>query len=178
MKAIKCFFLSLSVSMLVTVAAFGQGVAAAKVPYKAIEIEKFTVRQGVELPDKDVDALMKATIENFRESKRFDSVTIVGEASTVEASPKLKMTGEVTKYVKGSRAARYLVGFGAGKTKLMVDVKLTDAGTGEVVFNQVVDGDVTWGLFGGSSESAKGGVSDEVIREMKKRGLAGDKKKG
>lgn len=176
MKVIKSIFFAISVSILLTVAAFGQA-APAKGPYKAIEIEKFTVRQGVELPDKDVDALMKATVENFRQSNRFDSVTMVGEAATVEAAPKLKLTGEVTKYVKGNRAARYLVGFGAGKTKLMVDVKLTDIATGEVVFNQVVDGDVTWGLFGGSSESAKGGVSDEVIREMKKRGLAGEKKK-
>ena len=176
MKAIKYFCFALSFSMMLTAAAFGQA-ATTKTPYKAIEIEKFTLRQGVELSDKEVDELMKATVENFRASKRFDSVTMVGEASTVEAAPKLKISGEVVKYVKGNRAARYLVGFGAGKTKIMVDVKLTDASTGEVVFNQTVDGDVTWGLFGGSSDSAKGGVSDEIIREMKKRGLAGDKKK-
>lgn len=176
MKATKYLFLAISVSMLFAVAAFGQ-TTAAKVPYKAIEIERFSVRQGVELDDKEVDELMKATVGNFLASKRFDSVTMVGETPTAEAMPKLRITGEVTKYVKGSRAARYLVGMGAGKTKIMVDVKLTDAETGEVVMNQVVDGDVTWGLFGGSSDGAKGGVSDEIIREMKKRGLAGEKKK-
>lgn len=174
MKALKHLFMAASISMLLAAAAFAQGTTA-KVPYKAIEIEKFTVRQGVELVEKDVEALMKATVENFQASRRFDSVTMAGEAQTVEATPKLKLSGEVTKYVKGNRAARYLIGFGAGKTKLMVDVKLTDVATGEVVFNQVVDGDVTWGFFGGDSESAKGGVSDEVIREMKKRGLAGEK---
>ena len=176
MKSIKYLFLAISVSMLLTMAAFGQ-TATAKGPYKVIEIEKFTVRQGVELSGKDVDELMKATAENFRDSKRFDSVTMAGEASTAPIGPKLKISGEVVKYVKGNRAARYLVGLGAGKTKIMVDVKLTDTATGEVLFNQTVDGDVTWGLFGGSSDSAKGGVSDELIREMKKRGLAGDKKK-
>ena len=176
MKAIKYFLLAVSISMLLAAAALGQS-ATAKQPYKAIEIEKFTVRQGVELSDKDVDELMKATVENFRASKRFDTVAMVGEAGASEGTRKLKISGEVVKYVKGNRAARYLVGFGAGKTKIMVDVKLTDAATGEVVFNQTVDGDVTWGVFGGSSDSAKGGVSDELIREMKKRGLAGDKKK-
>jgi len=176
MKVIKTLFLVISMSMLLSAAALGQATVA-KVPYKAIEIDRFTVRQGVELPDKDVDELMKATISNFRASNRFDSVTMAGEAATVEAAPKLKVSGEVTKYVKGNRAARYLVGLGAGKTKLMVDVKLTDAATGEVVFHQSVDGDVTWGLFGGDSDKAKGGVADEIIREMKKRGLAGDKKK-
>ena len=159
--------------MLLAAAALGQ---TAKGPYKAIEVERFTVRQGVELADKDVDDLMKATVENFRASNRFESVTMAGEASSTEATPKLKVSGEVTKYVKGSRAARYFIGLGAGKTKLMVDVKLTDAATGEVVFHQSVDGDVTWGLFGGDSDKAKGGVADEIIREMKKRGLAGDKK--
>src|SRR5687767_658711 len=169
MKSLKYLFVAISISMMLALAAFGQA-AAAKGPYKVIEIEKFTVRQGVELSDKDVDELMKATVENFRDSKRFDSVTMAGEASTPPTGPKLKISGEVVKYVKGNRAARYLVGLGAGKTKIMVDVKLTDTATGEVLFNQTVDGDVTWGLFGGSSDSAKGGVSDELIREMKKRG--------
>jgi curli biogenesis system outer membrane secretion channel CsgG len=176
MKGIKYPLVAICVSMMLAFTAFGQATEK-KGPYKAIEIEKFTVRQGVELADKDVDELMKATVSNFRASNRFDSVTMTGEAAAVDATPKLKVSGEVTKYVKGNRAARYLVGLGAGKTKLMVDVKLTDAATGEVVFHQVVDGDVTWGLFGGDSDKAKGGVADELIREMKKRGLAGDKKK-
>ena len=174
MNSLKYLFLAICVSMLLGVAAFGQA-AEAKQPYKAIEVERFTVRQGVEFPEKDLDELVRATINNFKASKRFESVTAAGEASTVEAARKLKVSGEVTKYVKGNRAARYMIGLGAGKTKIMVDVKLTDAATGEVVFNQVVDGDVTWGLFGGDSDSAKGGVADEIIREMKKRGLAGEK---
>ena len=176
MKAVLSLVFALSFSVFFATDAFGQTVT--KQAYKAIEIERFSVRQGVELEQKDVDELMSATVNNFKASNRFDSVVMAGEAATVEAAPKLKVSGEVTKYVKGNRAARYLVGFGAGKTKLMVDVKLTDASTGEVVFHQSVDGDVTWGLFGGDSDKAKGGVADEIIREMKKRGLAGEKKKG
>ena len=176
MKAVLSFVFAVSFSVFFASAAFGQ--AATKQAYKAIEIERFTVRHGVELEQKDVDELMTATVNNFKASNRFDSVVMAGEAASVEAGPKLKISGEVTKYVKGNRAARYLVGFGAGKTKLMVDIKLTDAASGEVVFHQSVDGDVTWGLFGGDSDKAKGGVADEIIREMKKRGLAGEKKKG
>lgn len=176
MKLVSNLFLALSVLVLLAAAAFGQAKPVKQV-YKAIEVERFTVRQGVEFSDKDLDELIKATVSNFRSSNRFDSVTLAGETAATEASPKLKVSGEVTKYVKGSQAARYLVGFGAGKTKVVVDVKLTDAATGEVIFNQSVDGDVTWGLFGGDSDKAKGGVADEIIREMKKRGLAGDKRK-
>ena len=174
----KHLFLSVSVCMVLAVAAFGQAATPAKGPYKAIEFERFTVRQGVEFTDKEMDELMKAAIKNFVRSNRFDSVTLAGETGPVEvAGPKLKISGEITKFVKGNQAARYLIGFGAGKTKIMADIKMTDAATGEVVFNQVVDGDVTWGVFGGDSDDAKGGVADEVIREMKKRGLAGEKKK-
>ena len=161
--------------MMLAVAAFGQ--ATAKAPYKAIELERFTVRQGIEFTEKELDELMQAAVKNFVRSNRFDSVTLAGGTPVETAGPKLKISGEITKYVKGSQAARYLIGFGAGKTKIMVDIKMTDSATGEVVFHQVVDGDVTWGVFGGDSDDAKGGVADEVIREMKKRGLAGEKKK-
>lgn len=174
----KYLFLVISVCLVATVAAFGQAPADAKGPYKVIEFERFTVRQGVEFADKDLDGLMNAAVKNFVKSNRFDSVTLAGAPTTTEvAGRKLKISGEITKYVKGSQAARYLVGFGAGKTKIMADIKMTDAETGEVVFNQAVDGDVTWGVFGGDSDDAKGGVADELIREMKKRGLAGEKKK-
>ncbi|MEP6704504.1 MAG: DUF4410 domain-containing protein [Acidobacteriota bacterium] len=177
MKSIKYLFLAMTVSIFLAGASFGQA-GAAKQPYKAIELEKFTVRPGVEFADKDLDELMRATARHLIASKRFDSVTMRGDAPTVETSgPKLKISGEITKYVKGSQAARYLVGFGAGKTKIMADIKMTDATTGEVVFHQAVDGDVTWGAFGGDSDAAKGGVADEMIREMKKRGFAGEKRK-
>ena len=180
----KHLFLAVSVCMMLAVAAFGQTTPAAspaaitaKGPYKVIEFERFTIRQGVEFTDKELDELMNAAVKNFTKSNRFDSVALAGGTPVEVAGPKLKISGEITKFVKGSQAARYLIGFGAGKTKIMADIKMTDAETGEVVFNQVVDGDVTWGVFGGDSDDAKGGVADEVIREMKKRGLAGDKKK-
>ena len=177
MKIVSSLFVALCLSLVLSVVGFGQDAKSSKGPYKAIEIERFSVRQGVEFPDKDLDELMNATVKNFQDSKRFDSVALSGGEATETAGPRLRISGEVTKYVKGSRAARYLVGFGAGKTKIMADITMTDTATGEVVFHQVVDGDVTWGVFGGDSDAAKGGVADEIIREMKKRGLAGDKKK-
>ncbi|MEO8574165.1 MAG: DUF4410 domain-containing protein [Pyrinomonadaceae bacterium] len=176
MKAIKYLVLATSVSMLLAAAAFCQP-STNKRPYKAIELEKFTVRQGIEFADKDIDEL-RTTVKHLVASKRFDSVTMTGDAPAAEtAGPKLRISGEITKYVKGSQAARYLVGFGAGKTKIMTDINMTDATSGEVIFHQVVDGDVTWGVFGGDSDDSKGGVADEMIREMKKRGFAGEKKK-
>ncbi len=72
---------------------------------------------------------------------------------------------------------RYFVGFGTGKTKIIADVKFSDAATGEIIHQQTVDGEVTWGVFGGDSDGAKSGLADEIIRVMKTKGFAGDKKK-
>jgi curli biogenesis system outer membrane secretion channel CsgG len=168
-----------AVGLILAVAALGQQATAAKKIYKNIEIEKFTIRQGVEYPAADIDPLANALVNNFRDSKRFDNVSLAGQATPAEstAADSLRISGEVIKYVKGSRAARYLVGLGAGKTKIIVDVKFVNAATGETVLQQTVDGDVTWGIFGGDSDKAKSGVADEIIRLMKKEGLAGEKKK-
>lgn len=102
-----------------------------------------------------------------------------GAAQTEQASStgKLKISGEITKYVKGSRAMRYMVGLGTGATKIIANVKFVNAETGETVLEQTVDGDVTWGLFGGSSDDAKSGVADEIMRTLKKNNFAGEKKK-
>ena len=180
MKIIKYLCVSVSVCLLFVTAALAQQDMTAKKAYQNIEVSKFTIRQGVEFPAEDLDGLTKSLVNNLQKSKRFDTVSVIGEsASTTEGSnsSKLQISGEIIKYVKGNQAARYLIGFGAGKTKIIADIKFVDAKTGAVVHQQTVDGDVTWGLFGGDSGKAKGGIADEIIRVMKKIGLAGEKNK-
>jgi len=45
------------------------------------------------------------------------------------------------------------------------------------VLQQTVDGVVSWGLFGGDSDSAKGNMANDILQAMKKAGLVGEKKK-
>ena len=150
-------------------AAFGQ----ASEPYGTVEIEKFAVAQGVEFPENDLNELMSYMVTHFNKSRRFDSVFLSTDSAAQTASAKrVKITGTVSKYSKGSRAARYLVGFGAGRTKLVADVKVVDAETGNVLFEQKVDGHVYGGLFGGETDSAKGGLASEIIKTMTKKGFA------
>ena len=178
MKLIKYLCSSISLCLLLVTAFFAQQAETAKKPYQNIEVAKFTIRQGVEFPEKDIDALTQGLVKTLQNSKRFDAISVAATSDNAATdTPKLLISGEIIKYVKGSQAARYLIGFGAGKTKIIADVKFVDAKTGTVVHQQTVDGEVTWGIFGGDSDGAKGGVADEIIRVMKKNGLAGDKKK-
>ena len=170
--------MAMSVCMLLVASISAQQSNTAKKIYQNIEIEKFTIRPGVEFPADKIDSLTKSVVNTLSKSKRFSSVTETGATATPDSSetPTLKISGEIIKYVKGNRAVRYMVGMGMGATKLIADVKFVDAKTGEVVHQQTVDGDVTWGLFGGDAESAKSGLADEIMRVLKKS-YAGEKKK-
>lgn len=149
--------------------AYGQ----ASEPYGTVEIERFTVADGVEFSDGELSELMSYMVTHFNKSRRFDSVFLSTDAAS-QTTPgrRVKISGAVSKYSKGSRAARYLVGFGAGRTKLVTDVKVVDAETGNVLFEQKVDGHVYGGLFGGETDAAKGGVASEIIKTMTKKGFA------
>ena len=157
--------------VLTTQSAFGQQ------PYLTVEIEQFTVRDGVEFPADDVEKLTRSLVENFNRSKRFEKVFLSGDPASAEApARRLKISGEIVKYDKGSQAARYLIGLGAGKTKLIADVKFVDVETGDVVLQETVDGVVSAGLFGGSKGGAKDNLSSDLIKSMTKKGLASKKR--
>jgi hypothetical protein len=142
-------------------------------PYKIVEVEKFTVEQGVEFSDNDMNELMGYLVTNFNKSRRFESVFLsTDSASQAAPARRAKVSGTVTKYSKGNRAARYLVVFGAGRTKLVAHIKVTDAETGDVLLEQNVDGHVYGGLFGGETDAAKGNMSSEIIKSMTKKGYA------
>jgi curli biogenesis system outer membrane secretion channel CsgG len=79
----------------------------------------------------------------------------------------LKLNGTVTHYDKGSRAKRYLVGFGAGKTKIVAHITVADKETGEVLFEDDVDGKVVMGGMGGDSLGATRGLAKEVAGKIK-----------
>lgn len=168
MKLISHMVVSCVVLMFATTL-FGQ----ASEPYSTVEIERFAVAQGVEFSDGELSELMGYMVTHFNKSRRFENVFLATDAASQSASPRrVKISGTVSKYSKGSRAARYLIGFGAGRTKLVTDVKVVDAESGKVLFEQKVDGHVYGGLFGGETDAAKGGVASEIIKTMTKKGFA------
>ncbi len=65
----------------------------------------------------------------------------------------LKIRWQLAAYDEGSRALRYLVGFGAGRGKIVVRARFVDSKNREVAAIQS-EGSITMGAFGGSYEAA------------------------
>ena len=150
-------------------AAFAQD-AVSSVPasdLKSIEVSKFDVHEDVKFPDSALDVMTSEIVDELVKLKRFDKVT--SSASAVpHTGTTLLLTGTVTKFQPGSRATRYLVGFGAGKTKIVAAIKIVNKDTGAVVLEKSVDGKVIMGMFGGDSNGATRGLAKEVASDIKK----------
>jgi hypothetical protein len=99
----------------------------------------------------------------MQKTKKFKQVLHAGETAADNA-PTVRVIGTLTEFKAGSRTKRYLVGFGAGKSKVTAHVKFLDAATGQVLFEQDVKGDVVMGVFGGDS----GGMTRELAGAVTK----------
>jgi hypothetical protein len=64
---------------------------------------------------------------------------------------------------------RYMIGFGAGKTKIKATIRFTDAASGDVVFEKDVYGKVIMGFAGGDSMGAAHGLAKEVAKVAKEK---------
>lgn len=81
----------------------------------------------------------------------------LGNRFTVASAPapgSLTIATKLEQFNPGSRAARYFVGFGAGKGRMDVLVTLVDTDSGSVVGSANVGCNVVGGLFGGSIQKA------------------------
>ena len=143
--------------------------ASEKNKYQNVEVAPFTAQEGVKLTPEELKALTDTVVKELGEIKKFKQVLREGETPADAAAPTLKITGTVVKYKAGSRAKRYLVGFGAGKSKLIADVKFIDGATGTVLYEQKADGDVVMGLFGGDSSGTKSEMAEQVAKYAKKK---------
>jgi hypothetical protein len=99
---------------------------------------------------------------------------LVPEQQCDDDERSLVFGGRVTDYKKGNQAARYLVGFGAGKQKFAVDAVLKRKSDGSVIAqDEVVDRKVG-GLFGGSKDKGKQDFAEKVA-DFIHEGLTGKK---
>ena len=136
--------------------------------YETVAVAPFTVAEGLDVPADYLTALMEEIVGELQQTKKFRNVR-VGDESSASAPRLLRLDGTVTEFDKGSRAARYFVGFGAGRTKIQAHVKFIDAATGAVVFEDDVDGKVVIGAFGGDSKGATRGLAKEIAKVTKRR---------
>lgn len=183
MKTFNYLFLSIALCLLFAVSGFAQQNATEKKAYQNIEVETFKVKDGVEFTSEQIENLMAGVVYALKNTKNFENVTLLSASQTAGTNPAdatqngtLKIVGEITKYDKGNRAARYFIGFGAGATKVNANVKFIDTNTGSVVLEKQVDGVVWIGFFGGDSSGAKSGLAKEIAN-LSKKNFGGKAKK-
>jgi len=136
--------------------------------YQNVEIVRFDIKDGTNLPAESRDVIMSQIVEELKQLKKFKQVSNTGETIPQDAGPTVRLNGTITQYKPGSRAKRYLVGFGAGATKVVAHITFTDAVTGSLLFEKDVDGTVWIGVFGGDSSGATRGLAKEVGKVTKK----------
>lgn len=148
--------------------------------YTILLVDKFAIEKNAateEFPAGQEVVMQKSSIVRLREKKAFDTVVDMTDPESDQktgAPKRLQLSGTVVQYDKGSRAARWLVGLGAGATKVKVRFVFTDADTHKELFRVDRQGKFYGmvGFVGGSSEQATseaaGDVVDGLIKEIKK----------
>lgn len=86
---------------------------------------------------------------------------------TNATSKTLLLTMNVSFFKRGSRAMRYLIGAGAGKSALDGDLIFTDKETGKVIYTAQVSHETTGGIFGGSSFNGVGNQVASIVKRKK-----------
>ena len=179
------------VTLLVVIPGLAQTTVQPTGKLPSITVKKFDIKTGVEFPVASLDVMMNEIVDEILKTKRFSQVRLDPPApmvkpdntgGEVKAVPPITentampatdetdiiLTGTITKYQPGNRATRYLIGFGAGKTKVVAAIKVMDKATGKVLLEKDVDGKVIIGVFGGDSNGATRGLAKEVASTTKK----------
>ena len=135
--------------------------------YGVALIDEFHIQKGVDFPAAYLDALQKETVKQLVSAKLFAEVISKGQKPTNPESRVLRMTGLITNYKPGNRAARYFGGYGAGATE--IDSKLTflDAATEQPILAEELRAMLTGGFFGGKSEGALTDYARQLVNKTK-----------
>lgn len=117
---------------------------------------------SIDLADRFAGRLYRAIMkerELHPDESIFDEVVL----ETDDEEGVLLLSGTVISFEEGSRAARYFIGFGAGKAYCTIQAVFTNKATGEEIIRTNFDGELSMGLFGGSPEEAVDAVVKAFI---------------
>lgn len=180
MKVVRLSIISSIIAVFCVISCIAQQGTTEKKFYEYIEVESFTIKQGVEFPADKIESVTQSVIESLSETNKFKNVSLTSSTplNSNETRPelsRLKISGEIIKYEKGSQAKRYIIGMGTGKTKLIANVKFINTQTGEVVLEEVVDGIVSWGLFGGDKDQVQSNLAKQIVKIVREKFTDGKK---
>lgn len=141
--------------------------------YDCIEVELFQTadqsqatsredKRAASIPPEVLEKLRQGIIADIPSSMKGMVGVRAGDASCPDAARAITFGGSVTDYKKGNKAARYLIGFGAGKQKFAVDAWIKDKSTGTILGeDQVIDRKAA-GFFGGSADKGVRDFAEKV----------------
>lgn len=158
----------ITVVIVLTLIAVATAFAQAQAPQtQSLEVTVFEVQKGIDFPPDFQAALVDELVKQLTETKKFAQVLKPGATAPDGKAATIRLTGTVIEFQEGSRAKRYLVGFGAGKTKMRAKVQFVDVATGAVKLEKEVTGRRIGGVAGGSSMGAPHGLAKEVAKLAK-----------
>ncbi len=143
--------------------------------YDCLEVEKFTVdrkdysstklERAAAIPEEILTNLQHKIVGETIRSKIISQV-VKKEESKCSAKT-LIYGGKVTDYKQGSRAARILIGLGAGKQKFEVESYLKDKASGQIIASKKIIDRKFGGLAGGDEDKGQQDFAEKVAAFIK-----------
>lgn len=155
--------------LLVVFVLFSAVIASAETrKYQAIEIQQFDVKQGIQFPDDYRTSLQNDLHVQLQKLNTF-TVRMSEDPQAALDQRTMRVTGQITEYHPGSKTARALFGMMAGSTTVKAHIQVFDAADGSLLFEDDVDGKVTYWSPNQDSKGATEGLAKEVAKKIKKR---------
>lgn len=155
--------------LLVVLVLFSAVIASAEtLKYQAIEIQQFDVKQGIQFPDDYRTSLQNDLHVQLQKLNTF-TVRMSEDPQAALDQRTMRVTGQITEYHPGSKTARALFGMMAGSTTVKAHIQVFDAADGSLLFEDDVDGKVTYWSPNQDSKGATEGLAKEVAKKIKKR---------
>lgn len=168
-------WLIIALCVCVNVSAQNTGKGTDKNKYQKIEVVKFDIKESVEkFTDESLNVMMAEIVNELKKLNKFKEVAMErantenGQTEATAEETTLRLVGTVTEFKEGNRAARYLIGFGAGRAKVKARIKILDS-AGTVLLERDVDGNVVMGAFGGSGSAVTRGLAKEIGKVVNRR---------
>jgi len=144
--------------------------------YEVLEIANFLEKSEEPLPaDRAYTIFGDLSRELNKRTKFRQFVTNYTQAPSERWSlqgdptiPTLVLSGVITEYEPGNQTTRYMIGFGAGKTRAYCLFRLIDRSTGDVVLERMENGSISWGLFGGRNAGAMKEIGEDIAKAIEK----------
>lgn len=134
--------------------------------FEILEIQDFqsnlTDEDSINLANRFADQLYNRILEDRAEHPG-ESIFSEVVRGTDRTESVLLLQGNVIAFDKGSQAARYFIGFGAGKAVCTIRATFINKETGAEVLKTDFDGELSMGFFGGSADEATNAVAKSFI---------------